>query len=118
MQQACGRGAETAMATGTKIPDEQKHKQQSGGQAMHGQATNAGHKHRGRKAARKFLPSIRGAAAVARVERRYGSACFKPCSPHERDALAYIGLAIYFISTQRPPPVNTITRFITTNIRS
>ena len=78
------------------------------------------HKHRGRKArAQVPLTSLSGDCRRERPRSccRYGWHA-STLLPHERDARAYIGLAIYFISTQRPPPVNTMTRFITTNIRS
>ena len=43
-----------------------------------------------------------------------------PAPPDSRGGCPHVVLprAIYFISAQRPPPVNTMTRFITTNIRS
>ena len=43
-------------AYGDKDPREQKNQQASGGQTMHGQATNAGHKHRGGKPSAQVTP--------------------------------------------------------------
>jgi hypothetical protein len=95
---------------GDKRPCQQEHKQQSGGQAIHEFRRD---KHKGRGLRTQVLLWARSSLLVRQL------GVFRLCFTTARAGRSRPHwAATYFISTQRPPPVNMITRFITTNIRS